>query len=70
MGSIESKDNRTCFARKSYLTVLTEPVKLRQRDVTLGADYILVINNVFHRGSNCFSNEVLTKVSKETCNHL
>ena len=29
-GRIEPKDNRTCFARKSYLT---EPVELCQRDV-------------------------------------
>ena len=31
-GFIEPKDNRTCFARKSYLT---GPVELCQRDVTL-----------------------------------
>ena len=41
MESIEPKDNRTCFARKSYLTMLTEPVKLCQRDVKL----TLVIQN-------------------------
>ena len=35
MGSIEPKDNRKCFAWKSYLTMLTEPVKLCQPDVTL-----------------------------------
>ena len=35
MRFIEPKDNRTCFARKSYLTMLTEPVEWCQNHDTL-----------------------------------
>ena len=63
-GYIEPKDNRACFARKSYLAMFTEPEKLCQRDVTLT---LVILNTAYlQMDTTCYTRDLSIKLDK--CN--